>query len=194
MQIQLKNAVPEQARDIARLIMQAMNYDCCRFFAGPCHTLDDFEEMMTQLVRRTDSQYSYLNTIVAVDGDADDSMPVGILVVYDGARLHELRKAFVQAAMEHFGQDFSDIDDETGPGELYLDSLAVEKNYRGHGIAHRLLLASVEKARGMGLKAGLLVDKNNPAAERLYKSIGFVYAEDAAWGGHPMRHLVWAGE
>ena len=37
---------------------------------------------------------------------------------------------------------------------------------------------------------GLLVDQGNPAAEQLYRSVGFGYANDAAWGGHPMRHLV----
>ena len=30
MNILLKEAVPEQAQAIARLIMQAMNYDCCQ--------------------------------------------------------------------------------------------------------------------------------------------------------------------
>ena len=88
MNILLKEAVPEQAQAIARLIMQAMNYDCCQYFAGPDHTLADFERVMTGLVRRTDTQYSYRNTIVAVDADADEGRPVGIMVSYDGGRLH----------------------------------------------------------------------------------------------------------
>ena len=40
-----------------------------------------------------------------------------------------------------------------------------------------------------GLPAALLVDKGNPKAERLYRSIGFEYVEDAMWGGHEMRRL-----
>jgi len=183
----IQAACKEQADAIARLIMQAMNYDCCRYYAGPEHTLDDFRRMMTRLVEAEDSQYSYRNTIMAVDADGSVA---GICVTYDGGRLHSLREAFVRAAMEAFGRDYSGMADETGPGELYIDSIAVDERHRGKGIATGLLRAAAEKAAAMGLQAvGLLVDKGNPAAERLYVKFGFVYIDDAVWGGHPMRHL-----
>ena len=57
MNILLKEALPEQAQAIARLIMQAMNYDCCQYFAGPDHTLADFERVMTGLVMAVDEAY-----------------------------------------------------------------------------------------------------------------------------------------
>ena len=83
------------------------------------------------------------------------------------------------------------MDDETSAGELYLDSLAVVPEYRRRGIARRLLLATKERADGMGLPCvGLLVDKGNPAGEALYASVGFRYVDDNLWGGHPMKHLV----
>ena len=61
---------------IAKLIMQAMNYDCCQYFAGPEHTLQDFENMMIRLVEADNSQYSYRNSIVALadDGNVDIDM------------------------------------------------------------------------------------------------------------------------
>ena len=34
------------------------------------------------------------------------------------------------------------------------------------------------------------MDKGNPAGEALYASVGFQYANDSWWGGHPMKHLV----
>ena len=40
--------------------------------------------------------------------------------------------------------------------------------------------------------AGLLVDKGNPKAEKLYIRVGFEYSNDATWGGHPMKHLVYS--
>ena len=53
-----------------------------------------------------------------------------------------------------------------------------------------LLKAVIEKGREMGLPAvGLLVDKGNPKAERLYADMGFEYVNDAVWGGHSMKHL-----
>ena len=187
MMIEIKNAWKEQSSDIARLIMTAMTDDCCLHFCGVGYGLENFRGMMTMLVEREDSQYSYRNTLVAMDGDR----LVGIAVSYDGGRLHELRQAFVEAAKVCIGKDHSGMDDETQAGELYLDSLAVLPDYRRQGIARRLLEATKEKADRMGLPCvGLLVDKGNPAGEALYFSVGFRYVNDNLWGGHPMKHLV----
>lgn len=177
-----------QAPIIASLIMTAMTDECCLYYAGPNNGIEDFRKTMTALVERTDSQYSYANTLVATD---DDGSVMGACVSYDGAELHRLRKAFINAAHQDFGMDFSNMDDETQAGELYLDSLAVFPEYRGRGVATALLRASIEKAKGLALPAvGLLVDKGNPNAERLYRSVGFGYVNDATWGGHPMKHLA----
>ena len=185
--IEIKNARKEQSASIARLIILAMTDDCCLHFCGVGHGLDDFRRMMTSLVEREDSQYSYRNTLVAMD----DEKVVGVAVSYDGARLHELRQAFIEAAKEQIGKDHSGMDDETQAGELYFDSLAVLPEYRRQGIARRLLRATKEKADQMGLPClGLLVDKGNPAGESLYASVGFRYVNDSYWGGHPMKHLI----
>ena len=185
--IEIKNARKEQSASIARLIMMAMTDDCCLHFCGVGHGLDDFRRMMTSLVEREDSQYSYRNTLVAMD----DEKVVGVAVSYDGARLHELRQAFIEASKEQIGKDHSGMDDETQAGELYFDSLAVLPEYRRQGIAQRLLRATKEKADQMGLPClGLLVDKGNPAGESLYASVGFRYVNDSYWGGHPMKHLI----
>ena len=135
--------------------------------------------MMTTLVRRDDSQYSYRNAMVALDDNTTDGHPVvaGVIVGYDGADLHRLRETFLQAAKEFLGQDFRGMADETQAGEYYIDSLAVNESYRHQGLATLLL------------PVGLLVDKGNPGAERLYRSLGFEYVNDTTWGGHEMRHL-----
>ena len=185
--IEIREATEAQASDIVKLIMMAMTDDCCLHFCGEGHGLDDFRRMMTSLVERTDTQYSYRNTLVAMEGQK----VTGIAVSYDGGRLHQLRQAFIQAARKYIGKDHSGMDDETRAGELYLDSLAVLPEYRRQGIAQRLLKATKEKADAMGLPCvGLLVDQGNPVGEALYASAGFRYANDSHWGGHPMKHLV----
>jgi len=187
MEIQIEKAQEHHALAIARLIMQAMNYECCRNFMGYGYTLDDFERVMTALVLREDSQYSYQNTIVAIDGNGGFA---GMCVSYDGARLMDLRKAFISAMKANFNRDYSGMKAETGVGELYIDSIAVNEAHRGNGVATLLLRAAVRKATALGLPAaGLLVDKGNPKAERLYRKFGFDYVEDTDWGGHEMRHL-----
>lgn len=185
--MRIKEATKEQSAEIAHLIMTAMTDECCLYFCGEGYGLEDFRKMMTALVEREDSQYSYKNTLVAMDGQK----VVGVSVSYDGAQLHELRRAFIEAAKKHIGKDHSGMDDETQAGELYLDSLAVLPEYRRQGIASRLLLATKERANRMGLPCvGLLVDNDNPAGEALYASVGFRYVNDNQWGGHPMKHLI----
>ena len=185
--ITIEQAQVSQASDIARLIMEAMNHECCLYFAGEEHGLSGFHQLMTDLVCRDDSQYSYLNTLVALNAQRE---VIGVCTSYDGAELHQRRTAFVQGCLARFNRDFGNMDDETAAGELYVDSLAVDVRYRGKGIAKALLRATIEKGKQLQLPAvGLLVDKGNPKAERLYTSVGFQYVDDNQWGGHAMRHL-----
>ncbi len=185
--IEIRKAIKSQATEIACLVMMAMTDDCCLYFCGDGYGLDDFRKMMTLLVKREDSQYSYKNTLVALD----DDKVVGISISYDGGNLRQLRQAFIETAKEHIGKDHSGMDDETQAGELYLDSLAVLPEYRRRGIAKLLIKATKERADNMGLPCvGLLVDKGNPLGEALYAAVGFQYANDSHWGGHEMKHLT----
>ena len=139
--------------------------------------------MMTRLVEMEDSQYSYRNVLAAY---TSSGILAGICVAYDGAKLHQLRHRFYEAALEAFGIDYTGMTDETEDGEFYIDSLAVSSNFRGKGIASQLLQAGAELEIPT---VGLLGDKGNPKAEALYQRLGFVYVNDSTWGGHPMRHL-----
>lgn len=178
-------ALPSQASAIASLIMEAMSDECCLYFAGT-HGLERFHAMMTTLVARQHTQYSYENTLVALH----DNEVAGVCVAYNGALLHSLRRAFVEAAREWLEGDFGQMTDETGPGELYVDSLAVAEKYRHRGIATALLDAMDHRARREQLPAvGLLVDEGNHKARRFYSAIGFREVGVNTWGGHPMLHL-----
>nr|MBP7471422.1 GNAT family N-acetyltransferase [Prevotella sp.] len=182
-------AKKEQNEVIASFIMEAMNYECCKNLAGPNHSIHDFYLLMCKLVAVGNSQYSFLNTLVAID---DKEQIMGVCVSYDGALLHELREAFIIGAKKQFGIDYSDMKDETQPGELYIDSLCVGKEFRHKGIASALLHATINKAKTMNInKVGLLVDCGNPDAENLYTGIGFTFSNNSSWGGHEMRHLVY---
>lgn len=186
--IEIKEAVIEQAAEIADLIMTAMTDECCLYFCGEGYGLEDFRKMMTMLVEREDSQYSYRNTLVAMD----DSRIVGISVSYNGGHLHQLRRAFIEAAKNYLGKDHVDMEDETQAGELYLDSLSVLSDYRRQGIATSLVLETKRRADLLGLPCvGLLVDTDNAMGQLFYDSIGFRQVdENRFWGGHPMKHLI----
>lgn len=184
--ITIQPAIREQAESIAQLIMTAMTDECCLFFIGENQTLDDFKQAMICLVNDEQSQYSYTNTLVALHNND----VVGICVSYDGKDLRFLRSKFIEMAKVRFNRDFADMNDETQEGELYVDSLAVKKSFREKGIAQKLLKATIEKARNLHINhVGLLVDCNNPLAEKLYSKVGFQYVNDSSWGGHSMKHL-----
>ena len=179
-------ATPAHASEIAQAVMMAVGDEICADFAAPDHTVEDVERMFTHLATLDDSQYSYRNTLVAVD---DDGAVTGVCVGYDGALLHELRRRFFEAAKSMLNRDMEGMADETSADEFYLDTLAVHPSHRGKGVGTALLRAMIERAGEVGKPAGLLVDKTNPKAEALYKSLGFVHVDDRPFAGVVMSHL-----
>lgn len=168
--MKIVNARKTDAPLIARSIMDAVGEEICSGLASKGHTLEDVERLFTTLAMREDSQYSYLNALIALNESGE---AVGVCIGYDGAYLYDLRKAFFEEAERILGLEMGDIDDETDSGEFYIDTLAVLPEYRGRGIASELLHASIERANMLGKPAGLLVDKENSRARRLYERIGF---------------------
>jgi DNA-3-methyladenine glycosylase I len=184
--IKIVDAKKTDATFIAQAIMAAVGEQICLNFAGPAHTLDDVEHLFTELAKRDDSQYSYLNTLAAVD---DDGKTVGVCISYDGALLDELRKPFFEAVSSILGKDMTDVQDETDGNEVYIDTLAVLPECRKQGIGAALLKATVEKARKIGKPAGLLVEKENHNARRLYESLGFRHVGERPFAYVMMDHL-----
>lgn len=180
-------ATVEDAPGIARVVMMAVGDEITARFAGENHTVGDVHRLFTELAQSDCSQYSWRNTLKAVDPEGN---VMGYLVAYDGGRLHELRKAFIAKAREILGMDLEGkMRDETVPGEMYLDSLGVFSQYRGMGVARRLIAAAMEKAREAGLVPGLLCDKTNLNARRLYDSLGFVQVGETLFAGEMMDHM-----
>lgn len=183
----IQPATPAYSGAIADLIIQAMTPACCLHFVGPGHTLDDFRRILVQLVASPDTQYSFRNTLVAL---GPTGQVAAILVAYDGGCLHALRQPFIDAIRQECGRDLTGIDDETGPGELYIDSLATLPTFQRQGLATALLQAAAGRARALSLPClGLLVDQGNPNGQRFYARNGFQPVGTATWGGHPMLHL-----
>ncbi len=81
-------ARPEDSHLIGESVVEAIGIEIAQNLAGENHTLEDVVNMFAMLAKRDDTQYSYTNTLVALD---DRGNPVGVCVGYDGARLHELR-------------------------------------------------------------------------------------------------------
>lgn len=182
MEFKIEKATEHDAPLIARAVAMALGIDI--------DADDDRSKKARQifgtLALRTDSQYSYLNTLKAV---AADGTTAGMLVNYDGALLHALREAFFETVKAVAGKNLRGMSDETDPGEWYLDSLAVWPEYRHCGIGRALLKAGMANAAAAGKPAGLLVDKENAGARKMYEAMGFRKVGDRPFAGIMMDHM-----
>lgn len=181
-QIVIRQASEDDAQLIASAVVMAIGgEESARKYCG-----DDYMTVLEELARMETSQYSWHNALVAeVDGAL-----AGTVIGYDGARLQELRSHTFDVIRMHIGTSLPFIEDETGPGEFYLDSIAVLPAFRGCGVGGRLLAAMRDRALAEGHeRVGLLVDFGNPDAERLYLSLGFTRVEERKFLGHDMWHL-----
>lgn len=135
----------------------------------------DLYEHLIEICRMDDTLYSYLNTRIAeMDGNR-----VGALVAYDGAHYAKMRAKTFGLVKQTPGIDLSHNALETGPGEFYLDSMAILPEYRGLGIGQKLMLDRMEWAKRNGFDAvTLLVDKDKPRLQDYYEELGFVFVED----------------
>ena len=171
--VQLRDATLDDAPFIARVVLAGI--DMLDIDAKLPDEQRSIYEHLMDICRMDDTLYSYWNTRIAeVDGNR-----VGALVAYDGARYAALRAKTFGLVQQTSGMDLSRNAMETGPGEFYLDSMAILSDYRGHGIGKMLMHDRMDYAFCNGFqKVTLLVDKDKPRLQRYYESDGFAFDEE----------------
>lgn len=184
--MKIVNADKSDARMIGEAVVEAIGDNLANAFAGD-KSVEDVKCMFATLAAREDSQYSYLNTLKAIDNNGN---PMGFIVAYDGAILHKLRRAFFEEVRNALNRDMEgEMADECTGDEYYLDSLAVLPQYRGQGIARALIEAMSKRAANSGKPLGLLCDKTNSNARRLYDKLGFRKVGETTFAWELMDHL-----
>ncbi len=181
MNIVVRKAVREDAEVIAKVVSMAIgDEEALRNYCG-----NDFRTVLTVVAQRESTQYSWQNALVAeVDG-----IVAGAIIGYAGARLGELRNGTYAVLREIIGR-VPTIADETEPGEYYIDSVGVLPEFRGLGVGKELIIAFCRKTFIFGgERVGLIVDYNNPQANKLYNSLGFERVGSRCFLGHNMWHL-----
>jgi ribosomal protein S18 acetylase RimI-like enzyme len=184
--IEIRKATLNDAETIATYLLLAMQDIVYKFIReeDPLQA----KAFMLHFVKKEYNQYSYQNCWVAENGKE----VLAAVNIYDGADLIELRKPVIQHIQSRFNVDFQP-DDETQAGEYYIDSLGVHPSHQGKGIGTTLLAFLIEEyTRKNGQTLGLLVDKDNPSARRLYLNLGFKIAGEKVLFGKYMEHLQMA--
>ena len=168
--VQLHDATLDDAPFIARVVLAGI--DMLDLDAMLPDEQRGIYEHLIEICRMDDTLYSYCNTRIA----ETDGKRVGALVAYDGARYAKMREKTFGLVKQTSGMDLSRNAMETGPGEFYLDSMAVFPEYRGVGIGRMLMDDRVDFALNKGFsKVTLLVDKDKPHLQKYYESEGFAF-------------------
>lgn len=179
----IRKANKEESETITALIMLAME-DIVYNFIGE-KSEDKARCFLNSLTEENGNQYSYENCWIAESGGEI----VGTAVVYDGARLNELREPVGEKVKSMFNREFNP-EDETQAGEYYIDCVGVSPDQQGKGIGtkiFRFLIDEYVEKRNETL--GLLVDNDNPAAKKLYLKLGFEVVGEKTLTGKQMEHL-----
>ncbi len=177
----VRTAERKDAAVIAQAVAMAIGDEVAlREYCG-----EDYLDVLTEVAHSEGTQYSWLNALVA----EMDGAVAGAIVGYDGALLGTLREGTFEVIRKHIGR-VPTIPDETEAGEFYLDSVGVFPEFREVGVGRALLEALCDKAFAEGHeRVGLIVDTDNPQAEKLYISIGFSRVGTRQFFGHQMWHL-----
>ncbi|TRZ42966.1 GNAT family N-acetyltransferase [Robertkochia solimangrovi] len=179
----IRKAKKEESQKIAPLIFLAME-DIAYNFAGE-KSKDKAIQFLESLIKEKNNQYSYENCWVAETQEAI----AGMAVIYNGAHLASLRKPVTEKVMSMFSRSF-ELEDETQAGEYYIDCISVAPDHQGKGIGSKILLFLIEEyVHKHHETLGLLVDKDNPNAKRLYVKLGFEPVDEKIIAGKEMEHL-----
>jgi len=182
--MKIRKARPEDSKKIASLTVQAM-VDMAFLFVGKSD-LDEALKLFEFFISQKSNQYSFENCLVAAESDEI----TGSITAYDGSKLDQLRKPFLNYIKEKYNYTKTP-EDETEAGELYIDTVSVSKDHQRKGIGRKLIEAMIEKAKIDGFeRVGLLVDVKNPSAKRLYQKIGFQHSGLKNLMGGKYEHLI----
>lgn len=179
----IRPATPTDASAVAPLMFQAMEEIVYKMI-GKDHK-EEAIALLQKLFEQEDNQYSYKNAWLY----EENNTVIGSIIAYDGAYLHRLRAPVLALIRSSYGIDIV-LEDETNEGELYIDTLSVLPTAQGKGIGSKLI-THLKKVATQPI--GLLVDVQNPQAERLYSRLGFEYVNHQELAGGKYKHLVFRG-
>ncbi|OJZ07015.1 MAG: GNAT family N-acetyltransferase [Sphingobacterium sp. 40-24] len=180
----IRSAQESDAHHVPEIMLQAMEDIIFRFIKKEDRS--EAVNFLTQLFKQKGNLYSYEHTFVAID---DNGHILGSLTGYDGDRFIELRQPILDHMKELYNNNLIP-EAETAGDEFYIDSIAVAPMARGKGIGTELLNYAITHAKQNGFKkVGLLVDLENPNAQKLYERIGFKLGKKTPLVGGEYYHM-----
>lgn len=172
----IRKARKDDAAYVAKTVLTALDMDS-----------SDLEWVMASCVDPK-SMYSWRNALIA----EDNGNPIGCIISYRGddylpIREYTWSRLWVGVDPEVIRSSAI----ETYPGEYYLDSLAIDPEYRGKGLGKRLMQAAIGQGKNLGYdKFALLVATDKPRLKEYYATLGFEEAGDVNFFGHHYHRMT----
>ncbi|MHA6260900.1 N-acetyltransferase family protein [Sporosarcina sp. CAU 1771] len=184
MEITIRQARPSDAEKSAPLIVDAIG-DIAQRMTGETDP-DQIEQGLCKLFRRDDNMHAYKFTYIAeLEGEI-----AGIMVLYSGEEAPQLDINH-SAWLAERGAAVSEIDPESLPDELYINTVCIDPRFRGKGIGTQLFTFAEEVAKKSGIKkVSLNVETEKEDAIRLYTRIGYEIVSPWTIIGEPFHHMV----
>lgn len=172
----IRNATQSDIEYVAKTVLTALDMDT-----------SDLEWVKASCAD-PQSMYSWNKSLIA----EENGKSIGCIISYSGDDYQPLRDYTWSRLWK--GVDTATIREsaiETYPGEYYLDSLAIEPEYRGKGLGKKLMQAAISYGKNLGYdKFALLVAVEKPRLKEYYSSLGFEYDCDVNFFGHKYKRMV----
>ncbi|MHC9090086.1 GNAT family N-acetyltransferase [Tenacibaculum sp. IMCC1] len=179
----IRKATTKDTKEIASYMLLAME-DIVYKFIGESSTKKALA-FLEALIIQKNNQYSYENCWVI----ESDNKTIAAANIYDGADLKKLRKPVAALIKTMFNKELT-YEYETQPGEYYIDCIGVNPSYQGKGVGSKILTFLIDEyVHKKSETLGLLVDKDNPNAKKLYLKLGFKVVGRKTLANKEMEHL-----
>lgn len=180
----IRPAKKTDADIVPELMLQAMEEIIFKFIGK--NDIEEAIQFLTKLFAETNNQYSYKNTFVIED---EDENIIGSLTAYNGDELTKLREPILKHIKDCYNISIQP-ENETEGNEYYLDTVSISPSQQGKGIGSLLLQHGIKFAKDNGYpQIGLLVDLENPNAQRLYEKLGFILGKQIELVGGNYHHM-----
>lgn len=179
----IQNAQKQDAKSCIKLLNLAME-DIAYKLSGYDDPIKS-DEILEIFFKSETNRLSYKNVFVYKYNEEI----IAAMCVYFGGDAEQLDREISQH-LKALGKD-DKVEKECFDDEFYIDSIAVDENFRGQGLAKELIRHSFVKAKELGhKKVSLIVDINKPKVRKFYESLGFKFNTKKIINLHEYDHMI----
>ncbi|EAK0826795.1 GNAT family N-acetyltransferase [Campylobacter fetus] len=163
----IRNATKNDAKRVIELLNLAM--DDIAFTLSGTTDIQISNTILEEFFISQNNRLSYENILVF----EFENEVIGAICIYESKIAKELDTPFINRLKNIGIKPNITVECNTKKNELYIDSIAVDENHRGKGVAKQLIEASFLRAKELGIDLSLIVDEAKIDVKNYYERVGF---------------------